>query len=301
MTDHKLIIDYLAYNGIFYLINEPMKRHTTFQIGGAADIVAYPTRRREICDLMRVCAISETPLTVLGNGSNVLINDKGLQGLVLMTDRLHRISVLPDNTIEAWAGAHLSKVAAIARNYSLAGLEFAFGIPGTVGGAIYMNAGAYNRQMNNVVIETEYVSEEGKLETLRGDEHRFGYRTSFFKNTSNIVIKTFIRLTEGNPAQINEKMNQYTQARRDKQPLELPSAGSIFKRPEGYFAGKLIEDCGLKGKRMGGAMVSEKHAGFIVNTGGATSRDVQELIEHIQKEVYQQFGVQLETEVRFLG
>lgn len=301
MTEYKLIIDYLSYNGIFYFIDEPMKKHTTFQIGGSADIVAYPTRRREICDLVRICKISDTFITVLGNGSNILVGDRGIRGLVIMTDRLRRVTVMPDNTIEAWAGAPLSKAANIARNYSLAGLEFAFGIPGTVGGAIHMNAGAYNRQMSNVVTETEYVSEEGKLETVKGEEHGFGYRTSVFKNSNKIIVKSRFSLTEGSIDEITDKMNQYSTLRADKQPLDKPSAGSVFKRPEGHFAGKLIEDCGLKGKQIGGAAVSLKHAGFIVNTGGATCEDVYALIEYVKNTVYTKFGIVLEPEIEVLG
>lgn len=301
MTTLKPILDYLIYNGLFYLVNEPMNRHTTFQIGGPADIVVYPTRRREICDLVRICRTESIPYTTLGNGSNILVSDAGIRGLVIMTDRMHRITVGNDGMIEAWAGAPLSRVATIAKNYHLSGLEFAFGIPGSMGGAVYMNAGAYNRQMNNVITQTEYVDDTGKLCTLTGAEHQFGYRTSFFKDTKHIIVKTHLQLTPGNEARISDLMKQYTQARKEKQPLELPSAGSAFKRPEGHFAGKLIEDCGLKGRRVGGAEVSNKHAGFIVNVGGAKAGDVLELVDIIKTEVMEKFGVELEPEIKFLG
>lgn len=301
MTNLKPILDYLIYNGLFYLINEPMNRHTTFQIGGPADIVVYPTRRREICDLVRICRAENIPYISLGNGSNVLVSDAGIRGLVIMTDRMHRITVDNDSRIEAWAGAPLSRVATIAKNYQLSGLEFAFGIPGTIGGAVYMNAGAYNHQMNQVITATEYVDGEGQLCTVEGDDHQFGYRTSCFKDTNHIIVKTHLQLSPGKESEIAELMKQYTQARKEKQPLELPSAGSAFKRPEGFFAGKLIEDCGLKGRRVGGAEVSTKHAGFIVNVGGAKAKDVLDLVDIIKTEVLQKFGVELEPEIKFIG
>ncbi len=301
MTTLKPVLDYLIYNGLFYLVNEPMNRHTTFQIGGPADLVVYPTRRREICDLVQICRAEHIPYTTLGNGSNVLVSDAGIRGLVILTDRMHRITVGNDGQIEAWAGAPLSRVATTAKNYHLTGLEFAFGIPGSMGGAVYMNAGAYNRQMSNVITKTEYVDETGTLRTLVGEEHAFGYRTSFFKDTGNIIVKTHLQLSPGNYDQINDQMKQYTQARRDKQPLELPSAGSAFKRPEGHFAGKLIEDCGLKGRQIGGAQVSPKHAGFIVNVGGAKACDVLALVQVIKTEVKETFGIELEPEIKFIG
>lgn len=301
MINLKPILDYLIYNGLFYLINEPMNRHTSFQIGGPADIVVYPTRRREICDLVRICRTEDIPYITLGNGSNVLVSDAGIRGLVIMTDRMHRITVGNDSRIEAWAGAPLSRVATIAKNYQLSGLEFAFGIPGTIGGAVYMNAGAYNHQMNQVITATEYVDEEGNLCTVEGEDHRFGYRTSCFKDAKHIIVKTHLQLSPGKESEIADLMKQYTQARKEKQPLELPSAGSAFKRPEGLFAGKLIEDCGLKGRRVGGAEVSTKHAGFIVNIGGAKAKDVLELVDIIQNEVQKKFGVTLEPEIKFIG
>ena len=301
MKNLKPILDYLVYNDLFYLVNEPMNRHTTFQIGGPADLMVYPTRRREICDLVRICRTHDIPYTTLGNGSNILVSDAGIRGLVIMTDRLHRITVGNNGNIEAWAGAPLSRVATIAKNYQLTGLEFAFGIPGSIGGAIYMNAGAYNRQMNNVITATEYVDEEGNLCTVEGEAHQFGYRTSCFKDTRHIIVKTHLQLAFGNETEIADLMKQYTQARKEKQPLELPSAGSTFKRPEGYFAGKLIEDCGLKGRRIGGAEVSTKHAGFIVNVGGAKATDVLALVDAVKTEVKEKFGVELEPEIKFLG
>ena len=238
---------------------------------------------------------------MIGNGSNILVSDKGVRGLVIMTDRLRRVSVSGTNTIEAWAGAPIAKAANLARNYSLAGLEFAYGIPGTVGGAVYMNAGAYNRNMDNVVTETEYVDNEGRLKTMKGDEHQFGYRKSVFRDTDFVIVKTVLTLTEGNSAEITAKMNEYTRLRAEKQPLDMPSAGSVFKRPPGFFAGRLVEDSGLKGYQIGGARVSDKHAGFIVNTGNATCGDVIRLIETIRETVLRKFGVELESEIRVIG
>ncbi len=295
------ILDYVSYNGIFYLVNEPMHQHTTFQIGGPADIVVYPTRRRQICDLVRICREHNIPYQCLGNGSNVLVLDSGIRGLVIMTDRMQQISVSNDGTIEAQAGAPLARVCTHARNNRLTGLEFAFGIPGTLGGAVYMNAGAYNHEIAEVVTKTEYVDDLGNLCSITGDAHNFGYRTSFFKNTDFIIVKSTLQLAFGDESEIAERMKQYTTARKEKQPLELPSAGSTFKRPEGYFAGKLIEDCGLKGYTVGGAQVSPKHAGFVVNIGGATAKDVLSLMEHIQQQVQKTYGVDLEPEVKVIG
>ncbi len=301
MTGLQQIIYYLARNGIFNMVNETMAKHTSFKIGGMADIVVYPTRRKEICELVKICKETGFPYTVLGNGTNVLISDKGIRGLVIMTDRLSRVTVKEDGTIEAWAGASLARVANLAKNYSLTGMEFAYGIPGSVGGAVYMNAGAYNRQMCNIIQSTEYIDGEGNIKMLHGEEHNFGYRHSFFKDNEGIVTRTFIKLNEGDLLDIMNKMNEYTTLRNEKQPLDMPSAGSVFKRPEGYFAGKLIEDCGLKGVSIGGAQVSPKHAGFIVNKGGATCEDVCALVAKIKGDVKEQFGVELQEEIRVLG
>lgn len=301
MMNHK-IVDYLTQSGMFNLINEPMAKHTTFQIGGRAEIMAYPTRRREISDLVKICNKENYPFVVLGNGSNVLVSDKGIHGLVIMTDRLNKVTIKDDGTVEAWSGAPLARVANLAKNYSLTGMEFAFGIPGSVGGAVFMNAGAYNRQMCNIVVETEYVDgETGELKMLSAEAHNFGYRHSFFKEHKCVIVRTILKLTEGDHEEICAKMQEYTQLRNEKQPLDKPSAGSVFKRPEGYFAGKLIEDAGLKGTSVGGAMVSPKHAGFIVNTGGASCSDVTKLVEQIKSEVKSKFGVELQEEIQRIG
>ena len=295
------LINYVTHNGIFNFVNEPMSKHTTFRIGGRADMIVYPTRRKELTELIQICKEDGVELAILGNGSNVIVSDKGIRGLVIMTDRFNRITFREDGTVEAWAGAPLAKVANLAKNYSLTGMEFAYGIPGSVGGAVYMNAGAYNRQMCNIVEETEYMNRDGKLKTIYGDDHKFGYRTSFFKENGGIILRTVMRLTEGNSEEISAKMQEYTSQRAAKQPLDKPSAGSVFKRPEGYFAGKLIEDAGLKGVSVGGAQVSPKHAGFIVNTGVATCKDVLTLIDKIKDEVYKKFGVELQEEIQFIG
>lgn len=295
------LINYATKNGIFNFVNEPMSKHTSFRIGGRADMMVYPTRRRELRDLIELCKNEGIEWVALGNGSNVLVSDAGIRGLVIMTDRLSRVTFREDGTVEAWAGAPLARVANLAKNYSLTGLEFAYGIPGSVGGAVYMNAGAYNRQMCNVIEETEYITTDGGMKMIYGDEHNFGYRTSFFKENGGVIVRTVMRLSEGNMEDIAAKMQEYTTARNEKQPLDKPSAGSVFKRPEGYFAGKLIEDAGLKGVSVGGAQVSPKHAGFIVNTGGATCKDVLTLIDKIKSEVLRQFGVELHEEIQFIG
>lgn len=301
MTHTGALLEYLNHNDIFFLASEPMSRHTTFRIGGPADLMAYPTRRRELCELVKLCRTEGIPYFTLGNGSNLLVSDKGIRGLVIVTDRLRRVRFAPDDTVECWCGEKLGHLASLARSYSLSGLEFAQGIPGTVGGALSMNAGAYGHEIGELVIESEYVDEEGQLRTIAAPRHQFGYRTSLFKDSQKILVRTRLLLKLGKQEEIDAEMARMAAARREKQPLELPSAGSVFKRPEGHFAGKLIEDCGLKGARVGGACVSEKHAGFIVNTGGATCRDVLTLIEQIQKTVRDRFGVELEPELRTVG
>ena len=300
MTNLKPILDYLIYNGLFYLINEPMNRHTTFQIGGPADIVVYPTRRREICDLVRICRTEDIPYISLGNGSNVLVSDAGIRGLVIMTDRMHRITVDNDSRIEAWAGAPLSRVATIAKNYQLSGLEFAFGIPGSVGGGVFMNAGAYGGEMSQVIKSVLcYDAENKKTVELLREECNFSYRHSvFMENKKIVVLGASFELAKGDWEEIEAVCRKNMTARREKQPLEYPSCGSAFKRPQGHFAGKLIEDCGLKGFTVGGAQISEKHAGFVVNLGGATAADVRATLELIQEKVKEKSGVELEPEVQ---
>lgn len=282
------------------LYDEPMARHTTFRIGGPADIFLRPRSVDALRAVICEARAQGVPCTVLGNGSNVLAPDAGLRGVVVCTGGLRGVEA-GGQGVRAGAGALLSGVAKAALEASLTGLEFAAGIPGSAGGAVFMNAGAYGGQMADVVREVAYLDGDGALRTCAGADCGFGYRTSVFKAHPDwTVVSVTLGLTPGDPASIRTQMEDLAQRRRDKQPLDLPSAGSTFKRPEGYFAGKLIQDAGLRGAAIGGAQVSEKHAGFIVNRGGATSADVRALVSLVQRTVLERFGVALECEVRFL-
>lgn len=281
--------------------NEPMSRHTSFRIGGPADIFVSPKTENAIVQTVRAARENDIPLTVLGNGSNVLVRDEGIRGAVLAIGTEFGNADVDGNKMTAQSGILLSVLAKLALEHSLTGLEFAGGIPGSLGGALFMDAGAYGGQMADVVTSTRYLDENYEIKTLRGDEHKFGYRTSVFKeNPSWIALSAEMELTEGGRDEIKARMDDFNQRRRDKQPMNYPSAGSTFKRPEGYFAGKLIQDAGLMGYTVGGAQVSEKHAGFVINRGGATCEDVLRLIDHVRSEVLRQFGVELEPEVRLL-
>ena len=284
------------------LKDEPMRRHTTFAIGGPADFFIQPKTRRELAGALSVLRERGIPFLLLGNGSNMLVADAGIRGAVVCTTELDEVRIGEDGyTLTAEAGALLGRVARRAQRAGLTGAEFAGGIPGSVGGAVFMNAGAYDGQMAGVVEQTEYLDEAGETHTLTGEEHGFAYRGSVFRAHPDwTVVRSILRLQPGDPAAILDKMNDFAQRRRDKQPLNFPSAGSTFKRPEGYFAGRLIEDAGLKGVSGGAAQVSEKHAGFLINRGGATCDDMLRLIELVQQRVREQFGVQLECEVRII-
>ena len=284
------------------LKDEPMRRHTTFAIGGPADFFIQPKTRRELAGALSVLRERGIPFLLLGNGSNMLVADAGIRGAVVCTTELDEVRIGEDGyTLTAEAGALLGRVARRAQRAGLTGAEFAGGIPGSVGGAVFMNAGAYDGQMAGVVEQTEYLDEAGETHTLTGEEHGFAYRGSVFRAHPDwTVVRSILRLQPGDPAAILDKMNDFAQRRRDKQPLNFPSAGSTFKRPEGYFAGRLIEDAGLKGVSVGAAQVSEKHAGFLINRGGATCDDMLRLIELVQQRVRAQFGVRLECEVRII-
>ncbi len=282
-------------------VNEPMANHTSFKIGGPADIMTYPGNSNQLVNIVKECVKSNIPYMVMGNGTNLLVSDKGIRGVVIkIYDNLAAFKV-DNDTIELEAGMLVSKASKLALEYSLTGLEFAEGIPGTVGGAVTMNAGAYIGEMCMVVHQTEYMDEEGNIITITGDEHCFSYRSSIIQKSKGIVLKTRLKLQKGDSVNIKEKMDEFNFKRRDKQPLEWPSAGSVFKRPQGYFVGKLIDDCGLRGYGIGGAQISDKHSGFIINRGGATCSDVLALIKHIQTTVDERFGVQLEPELRIIG
>ena len=287
--------------GTEWELNCPLAMHSTLRIGGAADIALFPRSVDELCKALAFLKEHAIPTLVIGKGSNVLFGDEGYRGAVVFTEKCRSIKI-ENNTIVVEAGVSLSALANAARDASLSGLEFAFGIPGTLGGAVYMNAGAYGGSMSDVCISSEYYDlETGKIETLIQNAQAFGYRTSAYQNhPERIILRATLQLQAGSREVITEKMRTYWEKRRTMQPLELPNAGSTFKRPEGHFAGKLIEDCGLKGLTVGGAQVSTKPAGFIVNVGGATCKDVKSLIEQIQTTVLQQTGVELECEIQFL-
>ena len=286
--------------GMLLLEAEPMARHTTFRIGGPADLLAQPSSEEELLLAMKLAEEQDVPVTVVGNGSNLLVRDGGIRGLVLLLgERFSGVSVEGEE-IFAQAGATLAKLSAVAQRAGLAGLEFASGIPGTLGGGVAMNAGAYGGQLSDALVSAS-VLEDGAVRDFSREDMQMGYRTTRILKRGGIVLSARFRLTPDAPEAIGMRMRELNARRREKQPLELPSAGSTFKRPEGYFAGALIEGAGLKGVQLGGAMVSVKHAGFVVNVGGATARDVLELIVHIRKTVRAKYGVELETEIRVLG
>ena len=281
------------------LDEEPLARHTSFRIGGPAAIFAQPATVEALSELLRFLAARGISPRILGAGTNVLAPDEGLREVVICTkDALTGLCDLGGGKLEAYAGETLSKTAVFARNLSLTGLEFAHGIPGTVGGGIYMNAGAYGGEMKQVAAQTTVLTMDGETRVFAGEAQGFAYRTSAFENLPVIIVKTVFQLALGDKEEISARMQELMDKRRTSQPLELPSAGSTFKRPEGAFAGALIQQANLKGVFVGGARVSEKHAGFVVNTGGATARDVKALIELVQKRVFETSGYCLQPEVR---
>lgn len=279
------------------LNNEPMSKHTSFRTGGNADTFIKVESAEDIINIIKEYY---NPIFI-GNGSNLLVSDDGIRGTVVQIyDEFNQISLKEENVIHADAGALLSKIAAFARDNSLTGFEFASGIPGTAGGAVFMNAGAYGGEMKDVVVNV-YAIENGKEVVYNCEEMQFDYRSSIAMKKNLIISGVDYKLTKGNKDKINEIMIDLNSRRREKQPLEYPSAGSTFKRPEGYFAGKLIMDSGLSGYTVGGAMVSTKHCGFVINTGKATSTDIYNLIKDVQRIVLDKMGVKLETEVRLIG
>lgn len=275
-------------------VDEPMSKHTTFKTGGKADFLVIPQNKAEMIELLKL----NVEKTIIGNGSNLLVRDGGIRGLVIKTTALKNY-VVEDNIIIAEAGMLLSKLSKIAKENALTGLEFACGIPGTLGGAVMMNASAYGGETSNVVIETEYADLKGNV--YKTKEHNFGYRKSMFTGSEYTILESKLKLEHGNKEEIENKMKELMKSRNEKQPVNMPSAGSTFKRPEGHFAGKLIEDAGLKGYKIGGAEVSTLHAGFVINDGSATSEDILNLIKHIQNKVKNEFGVELEPEVKIIG
>ncbi|MCL2107326.1 MAG: UDP-N-acetylmuramate dehydrogenase [Oscillospiraceae bacterium] len=278
----------------------PMSRMTSFRIGGLAEWLVFPQTAGELQALLRFCAEGHQKPLVFGNGSNLLVKDSGIDGVVISTERLTGIKILPEHRVYCEAGRKLSDLCLFAQENGLAGLEFAYGIPGTAGGAAFMNAGAYGGEMKDVLHGVSYLTGEGEIRALSASELKLGYRRSVFMENGGTVLGLTLQLRPGGPEEILADMREILRRRKDKQPLEYPSAGSVFRRPEGHFASELIERCGLKGRQVGGAQVSEKHAGFIINRGGARAADVRALIALVQTVVESRTGILLEPEIRFV-
>ena len=281
--------------------NEPMKNHTTFRVGGCARYLVEPQNAVQLSQIVKACRDAGMPYYIVGNGSNLLVSDRGYDGTVIkFGPGMSRIHV-DGERVYVQAGALLSQTAKRAMEEGLSGLEFASGIPGSIGGGLVMNAGAYGGEMSQIVESVTVMNESGEIMELDCDTMEFGYRTSVIKNRAFVVLEAALHLQRRDKADIQAKMEEFAARRKEKQPLEYPSAGSIFKRPEGYFSGKLIMDSGMRGYRVGGAQVSEKHCGFIINTGNATSEDIAELMAEVQDRVKERFRVSLEPEIVRLG
>ena len=294
------LIDFLHTADIEYYENVSLKDLSSFKIGGQANTVCYPDSAEQVSALVKYCRKNSVQYFAFGRCSNVLFPDEGLRTLIIKTDRINDICF--DGTVFSFgAGVMLAKASKYTVDNSYQGMEFSYGIPGSIGGAVFMNAGAYGGEMSQCVVKTEYVDDRGNICTLERNEHDFGYRHSFFSDKNFIITKVYVLLEKGDRERSENLIRDLQTARKNKQPLDLPSAGSVFKRPEGSFAGKLIEDSGLKGAKVGGAMVSTKHCGFIVNYDNATSSDVKELILMIQHRVNEKFGIKLECELKFIG
>ncbi len=279
----------------------PMKMYSSFRVGGEAKIVVSPKSEKELVKIIKKCSELNIKPFILGNGSNILVSDGGIDNAVIHIGKgFDEIELVDDTTIRVKAGCSLMKLCRFALSNSLSGLEFAYGIPGSVGGAMYMNAGAYGGEMKDVALECTYITFDGEEGVLKGEEMDLSYRKSAFTSGDKIIVSALLKLKKGSQAEIENKMNELMGKRRDKQPLEYPSAGSTFKRPEGHFAGQLIEECGLKGKKIGGAQVSDKHCGFIINKDNATADDIIDLIDFVRDEVLEQKGIMLETEVKLV-
>ncbi len=282
------------------LKDEPMKDHISFKVGGPADFMVIPENREELIAVLNCCRENELPFYVMGNGSNLLVKDGGYRGVMIKTRQLDHIHV-EGTTITAEPGALLKDVAEAAWQNSLTGMEFASGIPGSIGGAAVMNAGAYDGEMKDIISEIEVVTEDGSLKRLSLEECALGYRKSIIQEKPWYITRITLHLEEGDADVIRDTMDDLNHRRASKQPLEYPSAGSTFRRPEGYFAGKLVQDCGFKGYSVGGAQVSEKHSGFVINKDNATAEDILTLIKEIQDKVKADFGVEMRTEVIVIG
>lgn len=278
-----------------------IKEYTNFKVGGLCDVVAFPKSPEEVIDLLKVAKKHNIPTTVLGNLTNLIVRDGGIEGLVILLRENYADIKVEGDEVTALAGATLQKTANIARDNSLAGMEFAHGIPGSVGGGITMNAGAYDGELKDIVKSVTAITKDFEIREFSNEEMKFRYRNSLVQDENLVVLSATFKLKRGNKEEINDKMCDLMARRKAKQPLEYPSAGSTFKRPEGYFAGKLIQDAGLKGLTHGGAQISKKHSGFVINIGGATAKDIVELIETVQKIIHDKFGVEIEREVKIIG
>lgn len=293
------ICEYVKNEGISYIENEPMALHTTFKIGGPARLAVFPKNENEISDVIKKCKEENIRYMVVGNGSNLLVADEGIDAVVILLGKeFGEVKLIDDTTIFAEAGAPLMKVCRFALENGLSGLEFAYGIPGSCGGGAFMNAGAYGGELGDVMFRCDHIDKDGNKGSLEGDDLKLAYRHSAYYENGCVITGAYFKMQKADKEEIKAKMNDYMSRRRDKQPLEYPSAGSTFKRPEGNFAGALIEQCGLKGTSVGGAEISTKHAGFVINKGGATCKDVLDLCKKVADTVKAEKGIDLEMEVR---
>ncbi|MDO5291502.1 MAG: UDP-N-acetylmuramate dehydrogenase [bacterium] len=306
----------LIYNKLLQIVgaanlslNEPMSKHTTFRIGGPADYFVMPTTMEQVVELVKACKEEKLDFYIIGNGSNLLVGDLGYRGVIIQIGSNMASYEMQEvkgeegfkYQVTVGAGLMLSKLSNLVANEGMKDFEFASGIPGTIGGAVTMNAGAYGGQIEDVLIEATVVDENGEIKTLSNEELELGYRTSIIQKKPYIVLEAKFLFEKGDVTAIKDRIKELSKQRREKQPLEFPSAGSTFKRPEGYFAGKLIDDCGLRGYRVGNIMVSEKHCGFVINAGGGTAAEVMTLVHDVQKKVFDEYNVHLETEIRMIG
>ena len=298
MEFYKLLGEF--YNEEDITVDSPMSEHIYFRVGGPADILVTPVNEEQVVNTLKLCREYNVPYFILGNGSNILVKDGGISGVVIKFNKLNKITT-EGNCVTAQSGALLKDVSKAALENNLRGFEFACGIPGSIGGAVFMNAGTYDGEMAHVIKSARVIDENCNIKNLTKEELELGYRSSIVMKKGYVVIEATVELESGEYASIKDKIDDLTNRRESKQPLEYPSAGSTFKRPEGYFAGKLIQDSGLKGFSIGGAAVSEKHSGFVINKGGATAKDVLDVIAHVQKTVKENFDVELHTEVRIIG
>jgi len=300
MSSYSKLCDFCKEIECEYSTDALLKDYTSFKIGGNADVMLFPDTVEKTSAVIKMINRENITALVIGKGSNMLVDDKGFRGVVINTCKLDELMLVDETTVVCQCGVSLSRLCRFALENSLTGLEFAFGIPGTAGGAAYMNAGAYGGEMKDVLVSCEHINADGSIGVYTSDELKLGYRHSAYSDSDLFITALTLKLSKGNPDEIKAKMDELMGKRRDKQPLEYPSAGSTFKRPEGYFAGALIEQCNLKGYTVGGAQVSEKHAGFVVNKGGATASDVISVIEHCKKTVFENTGVTLEPEVKII-